>query len=173
MPSAPSLALDFLLALPNQATPTIAFGALLRHGAEVAKFAVALITQQSFFPLAIDRTWQNLIALRDRLICSKPISRARKCWPKRCRRLEFDRSQSNVPFRPLVESRRRKSSHQPRFSHRKKKNAQVYKFLCLGTLEKRRARMIENKKSWRRRWWERWKNGSQNDRLTRCRRCLR
>ncbi|MCG3155006.1 MAG: RNA polymerase-associated protein RapA [bacterium] len=57
MPSAvfaPGLALDFLLALPNQATPAIAFGASLRYWAEVAKFAIELITRQSFFPLVME-----------------------------------------------------------------------------------------------------------------------
>jgi SNF2 family DNA or RNA helicase len=49
----PGLALDFLLSLPNQSAPTIAFGASLRYWAEVAKFAIELITRQSFFPVVL------------------------------------------------------------------------------------------------------------------------
>ncbi len=50
----PGLALDFLLALPNQPTPAIAFGASLRYWAEVAKFAIELITRQNFFPALLE-----------------------------------------------------------------------------------------------------------------------
>jgi len=50
----PDMALDFLLALPNQSTPAIAFGASLRYWAEVAKFAIELITRQGFFPLVME-----------------------------------------------------------------------------------------------------------------------
>jgi len=50
----PDLALDFLLSLPNQSTPAIAFGASIRYWAEAAKFAIELITRQSFFPLVLE-----------------------------------------------------------------------------------------------------------------------
>ncbi|MDZ7289301.1 MAG: DEAD/DEAH box helicase [candidate division KSB1 bacterium] len=50
----PGLALDFLLALPNQSTPTIALGTSIRFWAEVAKFAIELITKQSFFPVVLE-----------------------------------------------------------------------------------------------------------------------
>jgi hypothetical protein len=46
----PGLALDFLLSLPNQSTPAIALGHSIRYWAEVAKFAIELITRQNFFP---------------------------------------------------------------------------------------------------------------------------
>jgi hypothetical protein len=50
----PELALDFLLSLPNQSPPTIALGASLRYWAEVAKFAIELITRQNFFPVVLE-----------------------------------------------------------------------------------------------------------------------
>ncbi|MGH7456394.1 MAG: hypothetical protein ACRENG_33905, partial [bacterium] len=50
----PGLALDFLLSLPNQSTPAIALGQSIRYWAEVAKFAIELITRQSFFPLVLE-----------------------------------------------------------------------------------------------------------------------
>lgn len=50
----PGLALDFLLALPNQPPPAMAFGASLRYWAEVAKFAIELITRQNFFPVLLE-----------------------------------------------------------------------------------------------------------------------
>ncbi len=50
----PGLALDFLLALPNQPTPAIAFGQSIRFWAEAAKFAIELITRQSFFPAVLE-----------------------------------------------------------------------------------------------------------------------
>jgi len=50
----PGLALDFLLSLPNQPVPTIALGQSIRYWAEVAKFAIELITRQSFFPVVLE-----------------------------------------------------------------------------------------------------------------------
>ncbi|MDZ7407567.1 MAG: DEAD/DEAH box helicase [candidate division KSB1 bacterium] len=50
----PGLALDFLLSLPNQPTPAIAFGASLLYWTEVAKFAIELITRQNFFPVLLE-----------------------------------------------------------------------------------------------------------------------
>jgi SNF2 family DNA or RNA helicase len=50
----PGLALDFLLSLPNQPPPAIALGASIRFWAEVAKFAIELITRQSFFPVVLE-----------------------------------------------------------------------------------------------------------------------
>jgi len=57
LPSAifePGLALDFLLSLPNQSTPAIALGQSIRFWAEVAKFAIELITRQNFFPVVLE-----------------------------------------------------------------------------------------------------------------------
>jgi|GEM_PF-7122073 len=48
----PGLALDFLLALPNQSPPAIVFGASLRYWAEVAKFAITALP-------AIIRKWRS------------------------------------------------------------------------------------------------------------------
>jgi len=50
----PGLAMDFLLSLPNQSTPAIALGASIRYWAEVAKFAIELITRQNFFPMLLE-----------------------------------------------------------------------------------------------------------------------
>lgn len=50
----PGLALDFLLALPNQPAPAIVVGQSTRFWAEVAKFAVELITRQNFFPVVLE-----------------------------------------------------------------------------------------------------------------------
>lgn len=50
----PGLALDFLLSLPNQSSPAIALGVSIRYWAEVAKFAIELITRQSFFPVLLE-----------------------------------------------------------------------------------------------------------------------
>jgi SNF2 family DNA or RNA helicase len=50
----PGLALDFLLSLPNQSTPAVALGASTRYWAEAAKFAIELITRQSFFPMVLE-----------------------------------------------------------------------------------------------------------------------
>ena len=46
----------------------------------------------------------------------------------------------------MVESGGRKSSYRPSFPHRAKKNVQVHKFVCLGTVEERIDEMIEKKK---------------------------
>jgi hypothetical protein len=79
----PGLALDFLLSLPNQSMPAIALGQSIRFWAEVAKFAIELITRQSFFPVVLEeKTRQNLIARRGRFICPKSISLAWRRWPK-------------------------------------------------------------------------------------------
>jgi hypothetical protein len=50
----PGVTLDFLLSLPNHPAPAIALGASIRYWAEAAKFAIELLTLQSFFPLVLE-----------------------------------------------------------------------------------------------------------------------
>jgi SNF2 family DNA or RNA helicase len=84
----PGLALDFLLAIPNQPAPMIVLGHSIRFWAEVAKFAIELVTRQSFFPVVLEEK-------------TKPVS-YRAAWSVYLSETDFARLETLAKAMPPV-----------------------------------------------------------------------
>jgi SNF2 family DNA or RNA helicase len=84
----PGLALDFLLAIPNQPPPMIVLGHSIRFWAEAAKFAIELVTRQSFFPIVLEEK-------------TKPVS-YRAAWSVYLSEADFARLETLAKAMPPV-----------------------------------------------------------------------